>query len=133
MSRRRHQWQRRLVGGVWESIDGATTKVWEANAARIDDSGEYRILVKSGGDSYESSPAVLRVIDPPRMRAVNARSFDATLTTEQGIDYRIEMSTDFVSWVTVREFRGTAGVIELRGLFDPAALKRSFRAVAVSP
>jgi hypothetical protein len=110
-------------------IEGATSATWSHPAAKVSDSGEYRVRVWNAAGAVERTVATVRVeareIVPPRLGILGwteARELRVELADLQGRSWRLEQSTDGVHWSETEpaSLSGGQGSVEIRVPVKPA-------------
>ncbi len=110
-------------------IEGATSAMWSRSAARVADSGEYRVRVWNEAGSAEAVVATVRVearaIVPPRLRILGwteERELRVELVDLEGRSWRLEQSMDGVDWSETEavSLPGGQGPVEIRVPVKPA-------------
>ncbi|WP_165108775.1 lamin tail domain-containing protein [Limisphaera ngatamarikiensis] len=90
------------------SIPGATQPVLVLDPVRTDHAGTYTVRVTNPAGSVWSAPAMLIVVQPPRLSPVGwteEGEFEGLLMGEPGRLYVVEASVDLRQWIEIGRWR----------------------------
>ena len=124
-----YQW---LFNGT--GIQAATGTNLTLNNVQPANAGDYRVVITNAGGSVTSSVASLTVVVPPQFASITLlpdQNLSLSLTAVSNLTYRIDASTDLLTWAALTNLPNPNGTLQFIDLAATNFSQRFYRAVWV--
>jgi hypothetical protein len=116
------------------NISGATSPALALVSVTPSNAGNYAVVITNAAGSVTSSVATLTVVVPPQFSAITSlpdNHFSLWLTAVSNLTYRIDASTDLLTWAALTNLPNPNGSLQFIDLEATNLSRRFYRAVWV--
>jgi len=110
-----YRWERQDTSGAWSAIPSGTTASLVLSNLQPVDTGYYHVVVAFGGFRLTSDPALIKVIQPPRISPASGPAGDLKLSLSGAVGdaYLLQSSTDLIRWEEVQIVTNHVGAVTM--------------------